>query len=283
MSDAASEPARTAARNAWDISRRLCQDCSHYHGTRPYLRLARVYGATERSAETWGRVADLAAAGLRRVLIAATDGEANVRRMLHALSAQPGCLLEVVDRCPTPLEIVRGSPSGADPRLRLRVMDLLQMPAEGDMDLVFMDRLLRFVASDQQVSLLSRLRGRLVAGGSLLMVEVVGDHMRGDSMPAEFVDYVLQRLAERGIPLPVAREEFAAELRRMREGRAERKLRASTAEQLVERLTGAGFAVQSLREIDGHGYGEGDPSAGGSRRRLLIEARNSGAPGAQGS
>jgi hypothetical protein len=260
----------------WARSRMLCGDCAAYHGSRPYLRLARSIGATEAATSVWERMRRLVDAGARRVLVTGADDDANIRKIMRAIGDVPDIAVEVIDLCPTPLAMIRDAEFGADPRLITRCADLLG-PIDGEkVDIVFTDRLIGFIGAERQIELLRRFRSRMRLGASLMLVDAVDSTLAPDATSDAYVAMILGRLAAQGVRLPEPREHFLAAVRGFADQRTAFRRVIPSEQGYRELFRAAGFAACSVEPIAAPGFGEGDPTVVSRGRRLLFTALNDG-------
>ncbi len=261
-----------AATATFALARALCAGCASYHGIFPFLRLARVVGGSASTHAMWDSVTTHVARGARRILIAGAGDDANARRALAAIGARGDARLEISDICETPLLALRHGELGEDSRIVVRQADMLD-PDERRFDLIIADRLTSFVPRDQRALLVRRLHRRLLAGGHLLISDLVDEILVGDGDPGPpFAQQSLARLEELGVALPEPRALFTTMLEHYGRDRAARTRDSLTPAEMHMYLSDAGFASVSVQEMDTQGGGSVPAAPIRRGRRLLFDA-----------
>jgi hypothetical protein len=166
----------------YQIADRLCGVCRNFHAFWPYRRIARVVGAARPKlvgAALEALLAEVFADGRRRVLIA---GAADTGLLAITARAGLGRDIEivVVDRCRTPLELCRQFAKRWSLNAEMLHQDLTSLDVAASFDVVFANSVLRFIAPEQRIDFLSRLRGALRRDRRL-----VKSSTRADVLPAK--------------------------------------------------------------------------------------------------
>lgn len=169
-----------AAAETFLRARRDCAGCTTYHGLWPYLRLAEVTRSQVDLDILRALIRDRVAHGARRILIAGAADALTTLAVLRELPADDAAILEVVDRCATPLETMRRALGPAERRVVLRQANLLDDRRDATVDIALAHGLLGFFSDAEQVALLRAIGHRFVAGSFLLTSERVGLDMAGD-------------------------------------------------------------------------------------------------------
>jgi SAM-dependent methyltransferase len=246
------EDLRWLAAENFAIAGRLCDDsCGHMHALWPYIRLARASIGAEgvSSSPLDPLLATLVAEGRRSVLIAGSQDTG-----LLALVARAGEALdiEVLDRCPTPLETCRRLARSWSLPLKTVQADLMELDVPERFDIVLVHGTLQFLPAARRANVLGRLRRALRPAGRLVLFFHTSPRL-ADDLAAEaragYGDWVIAELEHLGIPLPEARADFAARLRAHAENRERRLGSFATIEDVHTLLATAGFTVCQSLEI----------------------------------
>jgi SAM-dependent methyltransferase len=203
------------AATQYRIADQLCDTCRNYHALWPYHRVAGMVGGAQGGGSSVERILRQAFEdGGRKLLIA---GAADTG--LLALAARVGIPYDVdivvIDRCRTPLELCRQFAQRWSLRAETLHRDLTDLDISAGFDVVLASSVLTFIAPDRRVDVLSRLRGALRPGGTLVHVFNVSARVSGEALPEYRADYSRRMLAEmerRGIPLPESAEMFTQRL-----------------------------------------------------------------------
>lgn len=242
---------RLAAEN-FALAERLCDDsCGHMHALWPYIRLARAsIGAEGTSSSPLDPLLGaLVADGRRSVLIAGSQDTG-----LLALVARAGgaSSIEVLDRCPTPLEACRRLARSWSLSMTTVHADLMELDAPERFDIVLVHGTLQFLPTVRHANVLRRLRQTLRPAGRLVLFFHTSPRLAHDlasEARTGYGDWVIAELERLGIPLPEARADFAARLRVHAENRERRLGSFATIEDVHALLATAGLTVCQSLEI----------------------------------
>jgi SAM-dependent methyltransferase len=237
----------------YQLADRFCDSCRNYHALWPYRRIARIVASVEASAPYFSSaLVELFKSGRRRLLIA---GAADTG--LLALAARAGSLFDVdiavLDRCRTPLELCREFAQRWSLAAAMRHEDLNCLDAQAEFDVVIMNSTLLFIAAEQRVDVLSRLRRALRPDGRLVHVFNVSARISGAAAPqfrAGYSGWIIDELKSRGIPLPESEETFICRLHDYAREFESREGTFSRLEDVVALQQQAGFTNVSCVESD---------------------------------
>jgi hypothetical protein len=235
------------------LADRFCDRCRNYHALHPYRRLARVVTAIDAGGHGFAPIlAEVFKAGRRRVLIAGAADSG-----LLALTARAGADFDlditILDRCRTPLELCRDFAARWSLAAQVVHADLTELEVASDFDVVFASDILRFIAPERRIEVVSRLRRALHPEGRLVHAFSVGARISGEVVPeyrANYSRWILAELERHGVALPESREAFVRRLDAHGQEFESRDGAFARLEQVRALHEQAGFTIASCVEFD---------------------------------
>ena len=254
-----------AAAETFMRAHRDCAGCANYHGLWPYLRLAGITRSQVDLEVVQSLIRAGVARGAHRILIAGAADALTTLAVLRALPSDVTTMLEVVDRCATPLETIRRALAPGERRVTLRQANLLDDSQGGAVDIALAHGLLGFFSDEDQVTLLQAIGRRFGAGSVLISservdLEMVGD---GDNVP-RYAERMIRRLGDARVALPVPESEFRAAMLQQGQDRLRTQGRFADEAAVVALLAKAGLAVRDMIDV-----GRGPIDAVDSMQRRL--------------
>jgi hypothetical protein len=241
------------AAEAFGLAGELCGACRDFHALWPYIRLSRASGAAEGSrAVIEPLLTTHFRQGRRRVLIGGA-ADTGLLAFVARVGADHGISIKVVDRCDTPLELCRRFARRWSLAIETEQRDLAEFDGNGRFDLIFVHSLLQFIAAARRPMLAERMHSALGPDGRLIMLfrasrriagELVSEYREG------YVDWILEELERRMVPLPEPRQAFALRLGAYAQAHEAREGETGDPGEVVALLEAAGFDIVSLTPVD---------------------------------
>jgi SAM-dependent methyltransferase len=205
--DRFSENLRQLAAEAWEVAGRCCGSCKNLHVLWPLHRLAGSPG--QDVAFVHPVLNRLLSSQGRRVLIAGCADTGLLA--LIARAANSDTATTVVDRCDTPLELCRRFAHRWAIPVNTVQLDLTQLAAKSDFDVVFAHELLQHIPASGRVDALSRMRRSMRADGRLVLVFHTSNSVEGNVVAEyrqRFPQHLIEQLEANDVKLPEPREAF---------------------------------------------------------------------------
>jgi hypothetical protein len=222
-----------------------CGECRDYHAVWIYRRLSRTLSGIESTAHIVGRLLRRAVPAGGRVLIAGA-ADAGLLDLVAGATHALAPLIDVADRCPTPLAVCRRYAESHGLSIATHQVDFgVQMPP-GHYDAVLGDCVLQFVPHELHVDVLSRLRGVMNPNGALVLVERIRTKGYAGSTLIDRAAEAVNALAAEGVELPEDRASFQLRLNSMLAAQRERLARCRVADNLGGHVERAGFRIWDL-------------------------------------
>jgi len=239
------------AREAYQISDRLCGDCRNFHSLWPYLRLAKASGGDVSEPLIGSTLKQLLLKGDRAILVAGCADTGLLA--VVARSAAPGTKITLLDRCMTPLELCRRFAQHWSLSIETIHCDLMNFSARSCYDIAFAHALLQFIPSEFRMDVITRIRQSLRPNGRLLIAFRTSSHIEG-ALLHEYQDSyrknIIEQLESRNVELPEPRKEFYRRLEEYSEERRKREGAHQSYEEVEELLKAAGFEIESINPIE---------------------------------
>lgn len=251
------EPLKISAPIAYETARRTClpgepaNDCRAYHAIWQYLRLTNIARSVRSDGPLFiAAAARRARAGrLRRVLICGTADYSMLAYLGHAARSNGAeTQFDVLDRCPTTLQLNDWYASRAGLTARTIRADVFAFKADESYDLICTHSFLAWLDYDTRPRLMERWRDWLGEGGEVAFSNRIDsaagaaatrDHAeRLEAMTAEF----FQRCAEMKLELPADEKSFR-ELMRQYGLRTLHRKRDMPMDTMRDWLRGAGLQL----------------------------------------
>jgi hypothetical protein len=193
------------AAQAYKLSGRLCESCSDLHALWPYIRLSRSSTGVEAEASTLEiALRQLISSGLRNILIAGS-ADTGLFALVARAAANQTVNIVILDICETPLELCRQlAVRWSTPIVTLK-RDLLELNASEKFDLVLVHGTLHFIASEERLNALTRIRHALRSAGRLVLLFNTSKPTTveiNDKTHVEYAKAVLGELQRLHISLP---------------------------------------------------------------------------------
>ncbi len=247
------EPLRDLAGDAYQLSDRLCDSCRDLHGLWPYIRLSRAStGVEARDSRLQDELRDLFDRGFRRVLIAGSQDTGLLTLVVHA-AADHDVEITVLDICETPLELCRRLAKQWLLSIATIRHDLVELSMEQQFDIVLVHGTLHFIAADQRLEVLKRLRHAIRPAGRLILLFNTGQpvstamHQQADD---DYGSKVLAELKRLDVPLPDTEQVLRERLNAHQHRREAREGAFAGPRDIELLLDKAGFSLKSCTPID---------------------------------
>jgi hypothetical protein len=220
------EPLLESAPVAFDMAMTCCPHggtCQAYHAVWQYLRIADLARWVRMDGPLYVAPAErMAGAGrLRRVLISATADYSMLAHLAHGArkgGAEPA--FDIVDRCPSALQLNEWYAAKMGLRVRTICSDVLRYEGDQPYDLICTHSFLQWLPVEDRPRLFHRWRSQLARHGRVCFSNRTWTghfSLAPEKMAqrvAKMIELALQRLAQLEVPLPCERERFADLLRR---------------------------------------------------------------------
>jgi SAM-dependent methyltransferase len=240
------------AAESFELSGRLCRSCADMHALGPYIRIARGWGGVEPpSSPLQSRLAELIAAGRRKVLIAGSQ-DTGVLALVARAAAGRSPEIAVVDRCATPLELCRRFARHWSLPIETVQQDLTDLAMPESFDTILVHFTLHHIPDQDRADVLARLAHALRPSGRLLLLFHTSRSVEPDlglESSEDFADWAIEELERIPVALPQAREAFRARLRARAQDHAERQGAFREPEDVDALLAGAGLRPCERHEI----------------------------------
>ena len=240
------------AADAYEVSGRLCDSCGELHALWPYIRLSRASTGVEVQASALeGRLADLFARGLRRVLIAGSQ-DTGVLALVARAGADRNVSIVILDICETPLELCRRLASEWSLPIETIKQDLLDLDIDRRFDVILVHGTLQFISADRRADALARMQRAIRPGGRLVLLFNTSRPVAGElaqESRSDYANWVVDELKRLNVPLPDADAVFRARLSAHSKRRELREGAFAEPGELEALLRKAGFRIDDCFEI----------------------------------
>jgi len=222
-----------------------CGDCRDYHAIWMYRRLSRTLSGIESTACILGLLLRRAVPAGGRVLIAGA-ADAGLLDLVAGATQGLAPLIDVADRCPTPLAVCRRYAESNGLSIATHQVDFgAHMPPQR-YDAILGDCVLQFVPHESHGDVLRRLRGVTNPNGALVLIDRIRIKGYGESAQADRAADAVTTLAAQGVELPEDRAAFQLRLNRMLAAQRERLARCRVTDGLAAQVESAGFRIWDL-------------------------------------
>ena len=225
------------------MAQELCAECRDYHALWPYRRLSRMVLGIEGTADIVQTLLEQVTPRGGRILITGS-ADAGILAMTAGATKELKPVIDVVDRCPTPLATCRRYAEMHGLSFTPLQLEMRHNLPPHLYDVVFGDCFQQFMPRSDRVDLLRRLAGVMTERGTLIFVERLRTGREESSRRKDHALETLDALATRGIELPEDQDLFRQRLEWTAKARRERL--APESDRLESVLVEAGFHVRSL-------------------------------------
>jgi hypothetical protein len=221
----------------------LCGTCEDYHALWPYRRLAGLVFDVEDCAATVEPLLRRHTRRDGRILIAGAADAGTFAQVTRA-TKELNAIVDVADRCATPLAVCRRYAETHGLQLSTLPLDFNRQQVRWRYDVIFIHCMLQFIAPATRLAFLRRLRGVLRIGGALMLVERVNAGKDSLQPQTDYGPAMLERLKERGIKIPESEASFLERTKRAGNERDRRMSTSFTPDELKACVTDSGFLLQ---------------------------------------
>lgn len=231
------------------LAPQLCDDCVHYHGSWPALRLVERGGLDFDRPYLLSLFRELAGdPSRRRWLIAGMADTGLVATIGWAIwPIAPGARLTLVDRCETPLTLCREYGKRLDHPLETVRADLNQFSPSEPQDVVFAHSVLAHASRSERLGMLSHFRQWLRPGGCLVLCARLDDVLDKDDIDRQtdpaHVRKMIAAIEAEGVNDEVTLRQLSVSLPRDFADRSRRRGAYPTLADLTAILEESGFAA----------------------------------------
>ena len=240
------------AADAYEVSGRLCDSCGELHALWPYIRVSRASTGVEvQASDLEGRLADLFARGLRRVLIAGSQ-DTGVLALVARAGADRNVNIVVLDICETPLELCRRLASEWSLPIETIKQDLLDLDIDRRFDVILVHGTLQFISADRRADALARMQRAIRPGGRLVLLFNTSRPVAGELAQENrsgYANWVVDELKRLNVPLPDTDAVFRARLSAHSKRRESREGAFAEPGELEALLKNAGFRIDDCFQI----------------------------------
>lgn len=205
MSAPYSERLEDLALQAYKLSARVCESCSDLHALWPYIRLSRSSTGVETEASTLEMALRNLISGGRRNILIAGSADTGLFALVARAAADYSVNIVILDICETPLELCRQLAAQWSTSIVTLKQDLLELNVSEQFDLVLVHGTLHFIASQERLNALIRIRNALRPDGSLVLLFNTSKSSAveiDDKIHIDYAEGVLGELKRLHISLP---------------------------------------------------------------------------------